>query len=1444
MKYLPSKNSTYIYIAIISTAAALAYTGYSKYFKTPDTSQEENLSISETTPLPNAAVPLGIDESSSASASSQPKNITNTGPIVKLSSVVVTSARATFAIIGDYGLESSNEAGVADLVKSWNPDFIITVGDNNYENGAASTIDANIGQYYHNYIYPYTGSYGTGASSNKFFPCIGNHDLITNNGSPYYQYFTLPGNERYYDYVKGNIHFFVLDSDPSEPDGTSSTSTQGVWLKNKLQASTSKWNVVYFHNPPYCSDAVIGSQAYMRWPFKSWGAHVVLVGHSHVYERLMVGGLLYFVNGLGGRNIHGFKPSPLPETVFRYNSNYGAMLCKEYTDSLSFKFYNKSGTLIDTYYLTNSQNVLNAVISSPLNNASFSVGSPITINASASGSTGTIQKIEFFAGAVKLGEDVTSPYSFLWNDAPAGNYALTAKVTDSGNNTAVSAVINITVVNTLTASITSPANNASFNTGSAVVINAAASGGTGTIQKVEFFAGAVKLGEDLTSPYSFSWNNAAAGNYALTGRGTDSGNNTVVSAVINISVANTLAASITSPANNASFNTGSAVVINAAASGGTGTIQKVEFFAGTVKLGEDLTSPYSFSWNNAAAGNYALTAKVTDSGNNTVVSAVINISVANTLAATITSPANNASFNTGSAVVINAAASGGTGRIQKVEFFAGAVKLGEDLASPYTFRWNNAAAGNYALTAKVTDNGNNTAVSAVKNIIVTNTLTASIITPVNNSSFSVGSSVAIQASASGGTGTIQKVEFFAGAVKLGEDLASPYSFTWNNAAAGNYALTAKVTDNGNNTAVSAIINITIKLADKLITAITSPVNNASFSSDSVIIIQAAVSGGSGAIQKVEFFAGAVKLGEDLTSPYSFKWNNVPAGLYDLTAKAADSLNNTAVSAVINITVTNPFTASITSPANNASFRADTSISIHASATGGKGKIQKIEFFAGAAKLGEDLLSPYDYIWENASAGIYLLTAKATDSLNNNAVSSQINITVNPTDTAYNVTGTISREVWNNVSGTLISSIPITTPPSLTEELSIFQSPQSFGDNYGQRIRGYVCAPETGNYIFWIASDDNSELWLSTNEKPDGKVKIAYVSGSTSPRQWTKYSSQKSASIYLIKGQKYYIEALHKEGTMADNCAVGWQLPSGIQERPIPGSRLSQFETPFTPPSIELISAGGSWKYLDNGSNQGTAWRTASLNDASWKTGNAELGYGDGGEATVVSFGPSATNKYITTYFRKTFDVTDISAISGLELNLIRDDGAVIYINGVEVYRNNLPGGTIYYNTLAPTYIDGDNESTFLLANISSASLINGTNLIAVEIHQNAVTSSDISFNLKLNTLSGLKILNIPPADDSHQENPILENTYDMIVYPNPNTGQFSLELCVDDLLEKTLVIEVTDSYGTVIYKNQPKKINGCIKESIELKSNLPVGVYFMKVSIDDKIQTSKILLTK
>jgi len=241
--------------------------------------------------------------------------------------------------------------------------------------------------------------------------------------------------------------------------------------------------------------------------------------------------------------------------------------------------------------------------------------------------------VEFFQGTTKLGEDLTSPYSFVWANVPAGNYSLTAKATDNASaatSTAATAIVVSGVNIPPMVGIPSPANNAVFTAGSTITINANAIDSDGTIVKVEFFQGTTKLGEDLTSPYSFAWANVPAGSYSLTAKATDNASAVTSTGATAIVVSNpnvVPAVSITSPANNAGFGTGSAVTINANATDSEGTIAKVEFFLGTTKLGEDLTSPYSFAWTASVAGSYGITAKATDNAGAITVSAGITVAI-------------------------------------------------------------------------------------------------------------------------------------------------------------------------------------------------------------------------------------------------------------------------------------------------------------------------------------------------------------------------------------------------------------------------------------------------------------------------------------------------------------------------------------------------------------------------------------------------------------------------------------------------------------------------------------------------------------------------------------------------------------------------------------------------------------------------------------------------
>ena len=163
----------------------------------------------------------------------------------------------------------------------------------------------------------------------------------------------------------------------------------------------------------------------------------------------------------------------------------------------------------------------------------------------------------------------------------------------------------------------------------------------------------------------------------------------------------------------------------------------------------------------------------------------------------------------------------------------------------------------------------------------------------------------------------------------------------------------------------------------------------------------------------------------------------------------------------------------------------------------------------------------------------------------------------------------------------------------------------------------------------------------------------------------------------------------------------------------------------------LVPKSSNWKYYCSLSSPSQNWFENDYDDSDWSSGFAELGYGDGDEETIVDYGPDPDNKYITTYFRHAFSANMFEDINTLTFNIKRDDGAVVFLNGNEILRSNMPSGSISHETYASSSVSGPEEDTFFETVISSDGLIQEQNIIAVEIHQRSNSSSDISFDLEL-----------------------------------------------------------------------------------------------------------------
>lgn len=186
---------------------------------------------------------------------------------------------------------------------------------------------------------------------------------------------------------------------------------------------------------------------------------------------------------------------------------------------------------------------------------------------------------------------------------------------------------------------------------------------------------------------------------------------------------------------------------------------------------------------------------------------------------------------------------------------------------------------------------------------------------------------------------------------------------------------------------------------------------------------------------------------------------------------------------------------------------------------------------------------------------------------------------------------------------------------------------------------------------------------------------------------------------------------------------------------VPAKYFAFFDVHDGPPPpvyTTAIPAGASWRYFDGAAEQ-SGWRQVAFDDSSWKQGSAQLGYGDGDEATVISYGPKSSTKYPTAYFRRTF--TAGPGVDSLVFNLKADDGAVVSVNGQEVVRDNMPVGDITFSTYASSGRSGDAENAVRTFVVPASMLVDGENTVAVEVHQDAPASSDLSFDLNVITVS-------------------------------------------------------------------------------------------------------------
>jgi glucose/arabinose dehydrogenase len=526
--------------------------------------------------------------------------------------------------------------------------------------------------------------------------------------------------------------------------------------------------------------------------------------------------------------------------------------------------------------------------------------------------------------------------------------------------------------------------------------------------------------------------------------------------------------------------------------------------------------------------------------------------------------------------------------------------------------------------------------------------------------------------------------------------------------------------------------------------------------------------------------------------------------------------------------------------------------------------------------------------------------------------------------ACEASGSILREYWKNYTGTTLSGAPFNNPPTGSSQLYKFEGPIGFGDNYVSRIRGYICPPQTGNYTFYIASDNNSELWLSNSSDPAGKVKIASVDGYTASREWTKYPSQKSAPVTLSQGIVYYIEAIHREGTQGDNLAVGWQLPDLSYDRPISGSYLSPFIATTNTPSVAITSPANNSSFPSGTDITINATATSAgggITKVEFYYGTTKIGE-DASSPYSMTWNDVQTGNYVVRAVaydnagqNSSSDEVNIS-VTGCVSAKITPMGPTTFCSGSVVLQASMGSGFMYQWEKNGNDIDGATSSTYtatstgdyqvriiqgacmswsapmhvneepglnaaitasgptsfctggsvtLYANTCPGNTYqwrrNGTNISGATTQTyTATTGGDYQVKVTLNgqddwsanvkvianscSTAVVKGSTYTTARVTQREEITDSSLFRMTVFPNPNTGLFTIELNMNLLSEEKVKMTLVNLLGQPVYTKEFVATDNTMRQIVELDPTLPTGIYTLQVLVGGRVANTSVVLSR
>lgn len=858
-----------------------------------------------------------------------------------------------------------------------------------------------------------------------------------------------------------------------------------------------------------------------------------------------------------------------------------------------------------------------------------------------------------------------------------------------------------------------PTNNTAVVSGTIVTASATVAGGTPPYAMTYFtnsgagntvFAWA---GSSGNPPYNVSLGNLSVGTYNIYAVATDSAGvpASTNSTTNTFFVANPIAFTLTAPTNNATFEDTSIVTASATVSGGSAPYS-VQFYLDDVANGAPVTSvPYEGSLGTLFVGDHTVRATVTDAHGWASNSLVSTIHIDGALAAILT-PTNGSSFIYGRSITLTAFVAGGVSPYSAA-FYVNDQLVGSINAPPFTTNLGLLPEGSYTCYVHATDSSLPSAQQTISSTnvitVLPNPIVVNLTSPTDGQNAPAGVPFAMTATATVGAPlTIRNVEFFYDEFSEGVDSNAPYSRTLSSPAAGTHSVYAVATDSAGRINYSQF---------NLVTFLYDPLANNNFANRILISGAPAHVTGANAGATLEsgepFQSGFLRWGETLW----WKWT-APAFIDTVTIDTIGSDFNTFLGVYTGPTVS---TLTVVAQNDNASL-----VGVGASS---------VTF---TPQFGTEYQIQVGGIFTGGGGGIPTVG------------NIQLNVTLWPSVTINSPSSGTVLPAGGNIS---VSTSASTTSGGTITNVSLYRGTTLLASAVNSSFNNFTVsnAPPGTNAFYAVATDNRGQIGTSAVTR----VLVANAGLTiTAPANDSFFQNTNSMTISVfpratanaITNIRFFVDGqLIGQDSTSPFSLVWNSVTTGPHRLTANGLDASGNIYYANPVDISVarnfFPSHSVWKYLDKGSDQGTNWFGLNFDDSAWTNGAAEFGYGDGDEATRVEDNPmpgynaSDSDRYITTYFRRAFVVTNAASYSSLLLNVKSDDGAVVYLNGLEAARFNINTGLVTF--LTPARFAGDDGSTFVPTTVPASFLREGSNLIAVEIHQSTADSTDLSFDMDL-----------------------------------------------------------------------------------------------------------------